>query len=135
MTETRLHFSKATPPNLPVLTQIKSVYNLWGAYSVKLPKATKYSLGLKIDNLLIDTIEAIAIATFLQRAEKLPYLKKAIARVDTLKVFLQMTWEMKTLSTKQYADISEKLADVGKMLGGWYGQVVKQNSPTGAGEK
>lgn len=105
------------------------MYILWNSYAAKIPKTAKYSLGLKIDNLFIDTIEAISIAAFLQRAEKLPYLKRAIARVDTLKVFLQLVWEMKLLDTKQYAEISEKLSEVGKMLGGWYGQVVKQNSP------
>ncbi len=126
----RSHTSKATPPpTLPVLVQVKSVYILWNSYAAKIPKTAKYSLGLKIDNLFIDTIEAISIAAFLQRAEKLPYLKRAIARVDTLKVFLQLVWEMKLLDTKQYAEISEKLSEVGKMLGGWYGQVVKQNSP------
>jgi hypothetical protein len=107
----------------------------WHIVSTKLPKTVKYSLGLKIENLFIDSIEAISVATFLQRSEKLPYLKKAISRVDTLKVFLQMIWEMKLLDTKQYAEISEKLAAVGKMLGGWYGQVLKQNSPVGTGEK
>jgi hypothetical protein len=106
---------------------LKSVYILWDAYSAKVPKSIKYSLGIKVSNLLIDTIEAVAIATFLQRTEKLPYLKKAVARVDTVKVFLQMLWEMKLLSTKHYAELSEKLSDAGKMLGGWYGQVLKQN--------
>lgn len=114
---------------------MKSVYILWNTYGAKLPKTAKYSLGLKIDNLLIDTIEAISIASFLQRAEKLPYLKRAIARVDTLKVFLQLVWEMKLLESKQYGEISEKVSEIGKMLGGWYGQVVKQNSPAGTGEK
>ncbi len=118
-----------------MLVQIKSVYILWIAFGAKLPKTIKYSLGLKIDTLLIDTIEAISIAMFLQRSEKLPYLRRAITRVDTVKVFLQVLWEIKLLDTKQYAEISEKLSEVGKMLGGWYGQVDKQNSSVGTEEK
>jgi hypothetical protein len=118
-----------------VLTQIKSVYILWNIPAAKLPKTTRYSLGLKIDNLFIDTIEVISIAAFMSRADKIPYLKRAITRVDTLKVFLQMLWEMKLLDTKSYGEISEKLSEVGKMLGGWYGQVIKQNSTAGTGEK
>ncbi len=107
----------------------------WHSSSAKFPKTVKYSLGLKTENLFIDMIEAISVATFLQRTEKLPYLKRAISRVDTLKVFLQMIWEMELLDTKHYAELSEKLAEAGKMLGGWHGQVVKQNSPAYAGEK
>lgn len=122
---------------MPVLIELKIVYIAWSASAAKFPKTVKYSLGIKIDNLFIDTIEAISIATFLQRSEKLPYLKKAITRVDTLKVFLQIIWEMNLIDIKHYADLSEKLFGIGKMLGGWYGQVVKQNSPAlgGAGEK
>lgn len=118
-----------------MLIQLKSAYTLWVAPAAKLPKTVKYSLGLKIDTLFIDAIESIAIAIFVQRSDKLPYLKKAIARIDTLKVFLQLLWEMKSLDTKPYTAISEKVDEVGKMLGGWHGQVIKQNSPVGAGEK
>ena len=135
MAESRSHYPKATPPNLPVLIEAKGVYILWNPQYAKLPKAVKYSLGLKIENLFIDAIEAISIAAFLPRSEKLPSLKRAVARVDTLKVFLQLLWEMKHIDTKHYGEISEKLASVGKMLGGWYGQVIKQNSPAGTGEK
>ena len=125
----RSHTPKATPPRtLPVLTQLKSVYILWSVPYAKLPKTAKYSLGLKIDSLFIDAIEAISIAAFLGRTEKLPQVRRAVARVDTLKVFLQLLWDMKLIDTKHYAEITEKLAGVGKMLGGWYGQLVKQNS-------
>ncbi len=122
---------------MPVLIEVKTVYILWNASAAKFPKTVKYSLGLKIDNLFIDTIEAISIATFLQRSEKLPYIKRAVTRIDTLKVFLQMVWEMELIDTQHYTDLSEKVADIGKMLGGWHGQVIKQNSPTlsGAGGK
>ena len=123
------------PPQLPVLTQLKAGYILWYTACAKLPKTAKYSLGLKVDNLFVDAIEAISIATFVSREEKLPHLKRAIARIDTLKVFLQLLWEMKVLDTKPYTAVSEKVAEVGKMLGGWYGQVIKQNSPAGRGRE
>jgi len=38
-------------------------------------------------------------------------------------------WETKTLDNKKYILLSQKLDEIGKMLGGWYGNVVKQNSP------
>lgn len=127
---------KPTPPprTIPVLPLLKGAYILWNTQCAKLPKTAKYSLGLKVDNLFIDGIEAISIAAFLPREEKAPQLKRAIARIDTLKVFLQLLWEMKLLETKGYAAISEKVAEVGKMLGGWYGQVMKQNSPAAGRE-
>jgi len=44
-------------------------------------------------------------------------------------------WETKSLDVKKYAALSEKVDEVGKMLGGWQGQLRKQNSPAKAGEK
>ncbi len=94
-----------------------------------MPKVHKYTLGQKIDNLLVETIEAIATASFLYKAEKLPYIKRAIQKMDTLKVFLLILWEAKSIDNKKYLALSIKLEGVGKMLGGWLGQITKQNSP------
>jgi len=86
-------------------------------------------LGQKIDNLLAEIIEAISIAIFLKQEEKLPYVRLAIRKTDTLKIFLMILWETKSLDNKKYIALSEKLTEIGKMLGGWNGQLLKQNSP------
>lgn len=45
-------------------------------------------------------------------------------------------WETKSLDDKKYIALSEQLHETGKMLGGWNGQLTKQNSPAKpAGEK
>jgi hypothetical protein len=36
-----------------------------------------------------------------------------------LKFFLQVAWEIKALDNKKYIRLSEKLDEIGKMLGGW----------------
>lgn len=56
-------------------------------------------------------------------------MKKAIISLDTSKFLLYILWEIKSLDTKKYIALSEMLAEAGKQLGGWYGQLVKQNSP------
>ena len=60
-------------------------------------------------------------------------MRLAIRKVDTLKILLMVLWETKSLDTKKYAALSEKVEEIGKMLGGWNGQLVKQNSPGLAG--
>jgi len=86
-------------------------------------------LGQKIDTLLVETIEAITTACFLHKNEKLPYVRRAIQKMDTLKIFLLMLWETKSLDNKKYIVLAVKLDEIGKMLGGWNGQLTKQNSP------
>jgi hypothetical protein len=84
--------------------------------------------------LLAEIIEAISAASFLARTEKLPYVRLAIRKTDALKIFLLLLWETKSLDNKKYISLSEKMNEIGKMLGGWNGQLtkicpIKQNSP------
>lgn len=84
-----------------------------------MPKTARYSLGIKIDNLFIETTELIFIASRLNKEKKLPYLEKASGKLDLLKFFLQIAWEIKSLDNKKYIILSEHLNEIGKMLGGW----------------
>lgn len=73
----------------------------------------------KIDSLFLEITELIIGGSYLDKLEKLIYLKKASVKLDLLKFFLQVAWEIKSLDNKKYVAISEKIGDVGKMLGGW----------------
>lgn len=122
---------------MPVLEKLKSAYVLWYGYYQTLPKPHRYTLGRKIDALFIEMIEAIASATFLSKNEKQPWVRLAIRKLDTLKILLLILWETKSLDTKKYIALSAPLEEVGRMLGGWNGQLTKQNPPAphGAGGK
>lgn len=94
-----------------------------------LPKLHKHSLGQKIDTIFIEIIEAISIATFLSKEEKHPWVRLAIRKTDTLKILLMVLWETKSIDNKKYLALSVKIEEIGRMLGGWSGQLSKQNSP------
>jgi hypothetical protein len=98
---------------------------VWITFYETLPKLHKFSLGQKIDNLFIEVIEAIAIATFLSREEKLPWVRLAVRKTDTLKILLMVLWEAKSIDNKKYLALSLKVEEIGKMLGGWNGQLAK----------
>lgn len=83
--------------------------------------------------MFVEIIEAIAQAGFLSRQEKAPYVRLAIRKTDTLKILLMVLWETKSLDNKKYIALSEKIEEIGKMLGGWNGQLIKQNSSGNAG--
>jgi len=102
-----------------------------------LPKLHRHSLGQRIDNLFVEVIETIAYASFLSREEKMFYVRLAIQKTDTLKILLMILWETKSLDNKKYVALSIKIDEIGRMLGGWNGQLQKsleqardkQNSP------
>lgn len=120
---------------MPILQKTKSAYLTWFAYYETIPKIHRHTLGQRVDLLLIETIEAITAAVFTPRQEKLPVVRIAIRKLDTVKLLLMVLWETKSLEDKKYIAISARLDEVGRMLGGWHGQLVKQNSPTSSGAR
>jgi len=110
---------------LPVLEKAKSSYILWHSYHQILPKTHKHSLGDKIDKIFVDMLEAIIAANFLSPKEKEPFIRLSIRKLDTLKVFLMMLWETKSLDNKKYIALSEKINEIGRNLGGWRGKLLK----------
>src|SRR3989344_8631876 len=108
---------------------MKRAYILWQGYFNTIPKSSRYTLSETIDKYFIQIIESILVASFLEKQGKQPFIRKAIISLDTLKFLLYILWEIKALETKKYTALSEPLAEAGKQLGGWHGQLVKQNPP------
>ena len=111
-----------------VLEKIKSCYFVWHNIHVILPQVNRYTLGNKIDKLFIETIENISIASFLAKDEKASYVRLSIRKLDTLKILLLVLWETGSISNKKYIYLSTLIDEIGRMLGGWYNQLIKQNS-------
>ncbi|MBU6214483.1 four helix bundle protein [Patescibacteria group bacterium] len=113
------------PTLLPLLGRTKGAYLIWYEYYQILPKTHRHSLGQRVDTLFVEIMETIASATFLPRDEKVPYVRVAVRKTDTLKVLLLVLWETKSLDTKKYGALSGQVDEIGRMLGGWYNQLAK----------
>ena len=108
-----------------MVTTLITAYKLWVEYRELFPKETKYTLGEKIDELLIESMESALTATFLPKEQKRPFVHKAIVKLDTGKVLLQIAWEIKSIDTKKYIALSTPLNEAGRMFGGWHNQLLK----------
>jgi len=104
---------------LPVMQKMIAIYKQWHSFLPNFPKTARYTLGLKIDILFTDITELIFIASYQPKESKAGYIEKAITKLDLLKFFLQIAWEIKALDNKRYINLSEQLHEVGRMLGGW----------------
>lgn len=123
------HTHTHTQQVLPIIQRFITVYKLWDEFRDHFPKKSRYTLGAKTDMLFLDTIESLFIASYLSKHEKLPYLRKASIKLDLLKFFLKIMWELKALDNKKYIVLSEQLEEIGKMLGGWIKGLQKE-TPT-----
>ena len=132
MTNISDHSTKLPPPAklLPVLTKIKEAYRLWAEFYKTIPKSHRYTLGTKIDSLFIDLIEYTFQASQTEKIDRAPYLKVALRKINTLNLLILLAWEIKAISDNKYLSLGAPLTEAGKMLGGWLGQTIKQNSPT-----
>lgn len=121
---------------LPILQKLIMAYKTWHEYVRHFAKDFRYSLGVKIDSLFLETIEEIFIASVLIKEQKLSHLKKASLKLDALKFFLQVAWESKALDSKKYISLSQQFAEIGRMLGGWQKQIVNaiKENPAKSGE-
>lgn len=102
---------------------------MWQEFLQHFPKTSRYSLGSKIDSIFTETAEFIFTSCSLQGKNKLSFLLKSSAKFDLLKFFVRISWEIKTLDNKKYAVLSERLDEVGKMLGGWIRQLKEKLPP------
>ena len=93
-----------------------------------LPKTHRYTIGNRVDQLFTELIEGASVAGFVAKDKKIPYVELAIRKLDTIKIFLMILWETKSLDNKKYLSLAEPVDEIGRMLGGWLGQLNKQNS-------
>ena len=120
---------------MPILQKFLAAYKVWQTYPRHFPKDLRYSLGGKIDSLFTEILEAIFVASYLPKEQKLPYLKKAVTKLDLLKFFVRVAWESRALDNAKFIVLSEPLEEIGKMLGGWLKQIILINrNPAGRGE-
>lgn len=123
------------PKLIPVVLKLKDAYGLWQHYLTHFPKANRFTLGSKIDEVFLHAIEYCFLASYSAHAEKIILVSRCIARVDLLKLLLQLAWEMQAVDTNKYVHLSEYLAEVGRMLGGWRKQLQNKTPDHGGQEK
>jgi hypothetical protein len=86
---------------------------------LRFPKHERYSLGEKLENTLLETIEYIIFGNVQQKNFKSAYILKASAKVEILKIFYRLALDIGAIDEKSYLKSEQKLQEIGKMLGGW----------------
>lgn len=99
--------------------RIFEFYKLVYQYIQLFPKKDKYTLGQKIDNLTLETLELVFLAVNLSREEKYKTLQKASLKIDLLKILVRLAKEVRALDNKKYIQLQQELQEIGRMIGGW----------------
>lgn len=81
------------------------------------PKSERFTLVQHIENTLLDFIEEVISAR--KSEETVDHLRQADQNLEKLKVFLRLSKDLEFVSMGQYKESSERLDDIGRLLGGW----------------
>ncbi|MCX6810374.1 MAG: four helix bundle protein [Candidatus Berkelbacteria bacterium] len=103
----------------PILDQLKKTYKIWLPILKNFPKPEQFGIGTKIDRDFLDLLEILRLAAFSSINEKRSLIEKSLKLIDAIRFFLQLCWELKLISTKQFALLGNEIEIVGKMAGGW----------------
>jgi len=89
----------------------------------------RFGIGARIDALLLELLETLRKASFVETASKPVLLGTAIGIADSLRFFLQIAWESRLIPNKQYEDLAGAVEEIGRMTGGWRKGVLSKTPP------
>lgn len=89
------------------------------ARTAKFPKATRFTLAQRVDNLAIDVLEALARAQYARGQAKRELLETADDRLLRLRVIVRLCHAHRVLDHGGYEHLARELDEAGRMLGGW----------------
>jgi hypothetical protein len=102
-----------------VVERAKDLYRVWLPVRRNMVRDERFGIGARIDALLLDVLETLRKASFVDTASKPALLGAAIGIADSLRFFLQIAWENKLIPNKQYEELAGAVEEIGRMTGGW----------------
>jgi len=113
--------------NAPILHKIVELYEKIYLLSSKIPKKDKFGIWLKIENIVLDTINLIIAASLEIRINKLPILNSTRIEIETLKRLIRICRELNIIDDKIYIILESDLQEISKMANGWIKYLLKKS--------
>jgi hypothetical protein len=85
----------------------------------KFPRDQKFLLADRIEVHILDILEDLIEAYYSEKVQKLPILKGVNLKLEKLRFLIRLSHDMQFFSHKRYGIISEKINEIGRMVGGW----------------
>jgi hypothetical protein len=108
------------PEEKPVVHQMYDLIKWLIPQIAKLPRSHKFTLGDRITNLALDTLDLLIQAVYIHR--KLELLQKANLNLERLRYLIRLCYDLNLLQLKGYEYVSREINEVGKQVGGWIKQ-------------
>jgi len=104
---------------IPVVIKLFVIYEITHKLIFKFPKHERYSLGEKIENSILESIEMLILANQASKYEKEKILMKANSKIELLKILFRISLNCQIIEGKEYLETENKLQEIGRMTQGW----------------
>lgn len=85
---------------------------------IKLPRTEKFSIGTDFKQEMYNTLEYIMYLNKLDKRDRLRYLNKIDAKLNTQRILLRVMKKFAWIDVKKFNVAMEKIYEMGKILGG-----------------
>ena len=104
---------------IPVVIKLFIIYEITHKLIFKFPKHERYTLGEKIENSILESIEILILANQASKYEKEKILLKANSKIELLKILFRISLNCQILDGKEYLEVENKHQEIGRMTQGW----------------
>lgn len=105
--------------SLPIINNIYEAYKSIIDLNNKLEKRRRYTLGLSLENSILDCMEILVMAKNAPKPLKAGYLIKASSKLEVSTLKLRLLLELALINETKIFQLQAKLDEIGRMLGGW----------------
>ena len=105
--------------SLPIINKTYEVYKGIIDVNSKLDKRWRHSLGISIENSLLECFECLIMAKNAPKPLKVGYLIKASSKHEIVLHKTRLLLELRLANETKIFQLQAKLAEVGRMIGGW----------------
>ena len=88
--------------NIPIVHKTYELYRTLHDLQKTIPKMERYTLWQRSENTTIDVLEALLRVGYLAQEKRPDHLIQVSAQVDTLRVFLRLSLDVKAINQKKY---------------------------------
>jgi len=89
----------------------------------KFPRDQKFILADRIETALLDLLEDMIEAYY--GKEKRLVLRRGNVRLEKIRYLIRLSHDLKILGGRRYIYVSERVDEIGKMIGGWERSLVR----------
>lgn len=84
-----------------------------------IPKKDRFTIGARCENLSLEIMEKLYEANVNYGQNRLIILQNIDTKLKVLQALVKALFEVKAISDNKFLLLSERLVEIGRMLGGW----------------